>query len=167
MNDVNTGAQKKGYNHVEAFCLMRYQDKVTKEIKVIWNSRDGVTPFGVTSKDGNESFHVEWEQDRCVPDHVPEVGSNIFIDLTRKKYLEYQREVVERYWEDDENSIQSSPQYKGMTKEEVAILFTANGWQEGMPDTVEVTPEMHAEFKESEALRKAKLSPFWKNPRRA
>lgn len=36
-----------GHNHAEAFCLMWYQCKDCGAKERIWNSRDGVTPFGM------------------------------------------------------------------------------------------------------------------------
>jgi len=64
------------HNHVEAFKLMQYADKLGN-VEILWNSRDGVTPFGITSRAGREMFHINWQQDRYVPDHIPNVGDRI------------------------------------------------------------------------------------------
>ena len=37
----------KQYNFAEAYCIMLYRCEKCKKIEMIWNSRDGVTPFCV------------------------------------------------------------------------------------------------------------------------
>ena len=63
---------------------MQYRDKVTGETEVLWNSRDGVTPFGITSRRGNDAMHENWQQDICVPRFKPAPGMRIFVDGTRE-----------------------------------------------------------------------------------
>jgi hypothetical protein len=54
-----------GHAHVEAFCLMTYETKDGSVTERIWNSRDGVTPFVVYTRDGKtEMQHVRWQEDR-------------------------------------------------------------------------------------------------------
>lgn len=73
------------YNHAEAFCLMRYASKDGRVSEWIWNSRDGVTPFIVTAKDGKtELTHVNWRGDECRPDHVLQPGDRYFGPGTRE-----------------------------------------------------------------------------------
>lgn len=73
------------YSHTEAFCLMTYQYESCKRIEIIWNSRDGVTPFIILCKFcGGEATHIKWEEDACIPDHIPQVGDRIFIDTPKK-----------------------------------------------------------------------------------
>lgn len=73
----------RGHIHVEAFCLMRYRCDSCKFSEVYWNSRDGVTPFGRgCPRCKNSSMkHVDWNLDLYSPDHVPERGQGIWIDL--------------------------------------------------------------------------------------
>jgi hypothetical protein len=74
---------KTVYRHKEAFCLMQYACKACGFREVIWNSRDGVTPFGVQCRQCKSlENHVNWNQDRCVPDYIPTPGQRIFVDLT-------------------------------------------------------------------------------------
>lgn len=49
----------------------------------LWNSRNGVTPFGIrcTKCDGFMS-HVDWHLDEYAPDHKPAPGSRFFRDGT-------------------------------------------------------------------------------------
>lgn len=66
----------------EAYMLMKYTNK-SGEIEWIWNSRDGVSPFGLQSKDGNDHLtHADWHEDAFVPNFVPPVGMRIFVDMT-------------------------------------------------------------------------------------
>lgn len=87
------------YSHKEAFCLMLYRDEAGNE-EWIWNSRDGVTPFMVTSRQGLRAQHVEWHRDRCVPDHKPKPGDRIFVDLTLDRAREFRTKYVERWWDE-------------------------------------------------------------------
>lgn len=58
------------YEHKEAFCLMNYKCEECKHHEVIWNSRDGVTPFGTSCPScGRSLTHVYFRSDKCVPDH--------------------------------------------------------------------------------------------------
>jgi len=60
---------------------MLYRDDHGNE-EWIWNSRDGVSPFCLMSPQGLEARHVEWSRDRYAPNHVPEIGDRIFVDMT-------------------------------------------------------------------------------------
>jgi hypothetical protein len=92
----------RGHRHAEAFCLMTYRTEDGAEIERIWNSRDGVTPFIVSSRDGREMRHVEWSRDEYLPDRQPQAGERIFVDLTPEIAERHARERVERYWDDPE-----------------------------------------------------------------
>lgn len=77
------------YNHSEAFCLMKYRSDDGTEEEIIWNSRDGVTPFVISLRSGKPATHVDWKNDRCVPDYEPKTGERIFVDLTYERALEH------------------------------------------------------------------------------
>lgn len=90
------------HEHAEAFAVMLYASKNRKVTEHFWNSRDGVTPFGVTSKDGStELFHEAWNFDVYVPNYIPEIGMRVFVDLTRELATPLAIEYVEKYWEGD------------------------------------------------------------------
>lgn len=56
--------------HKEAFCLMWYACKACGHRERIWNSRDGVTPFGCDCPScGKIMDHVEWRSDEYAPSH--------------------------------------------------------------------------------------------------
>lgn len=95
------------YKHKEAFCLMQYRSDDGTEAEVLWNSRDGVTPFCITSRNGKQMRHVEWRNDRCDPGFKPSSGMRIFVDATEDLVRESLMRYVEKiftehdggYWE--------------------------------------------------------------------
>lgn len=72
-----------GHNHGEAFMLMAYACECGHR-EVIWNSRDGVTPFGATCPScGKPSLrHVDWQRDVYAPDHKLHKGQRFWRDGT-------------------------------------------------------------------------------------
>lgn len=87
----------------EGFHLMQYCCASGHEI-TIWNSRDGVTPFGVTcpTRDCRESSkHINWRGDIYAPDHKPKTGDYVFVDLTYAMAVAYRIRYVERFWSND------------------------------------------------------------------
>lgn len=125
------------YNHAEAFCLMKYRCKAG-HTEIVWNSRDGVTPFMMGCRCGAESQHVDWRSDRCAPEHVPAVGDRIFIDLTTEKAREYRRRMVDQRWDDPEY-----PMHENWPSKEAAVeeLTASDMQQEGQPDVLVVTAD--------------------------
>lgn len=93
------------YRHPEAFCQMQYACKACGFQEVIWNSRDGVTPFCLQCPQchGLDETHVNWQQDRCVPDYIPTPGQRIFVDLprelAREMVIEYMKRNRSRGWD--------------------------------------------------------------------
>ncbi len=97
VNQVDTleaiaGPLPGGYWHKEAFCLMTYQCDETGECERIWNSRDGVTPFVIPTRDGKASMtHILWDRDRCEPEFCCDRGMRIFVDMPQEVALAYAR----------------------------------------------------------------------------
>lgn len=91
------------YQHAEAYCLMTYRSEDGTEEELIWNSRDGVTPFVISLRSGAEAKHVDWHQDQRVPDYQPPPGTRIFVDLTRDIARDNGRRTAERWFADDGN----------------------------------------------------------------
>lgn len=94
------------YKHKEAFCLMQYQCKECGRIDVVWNSRDGVTSFVINclqcEVSGNtlaEMTHINWHLDKCVPDHIPEAGQRVFIDMPLNVKQLYAKVKVNKFWD--------------------------------------------------------------------
>lgn len=76
----------KKYNHVEAFCLMLYKCKKCLTIEILWNSRDGVTPFCITCRQCHVNgefptmLHEYWQLDTRKKDYKPFIGQRIFVN---------------------------------------------------------------------------------------
>lgn len=121
------------YRHGEAYCLMKYATKDGSEVEWIWNSRDGVTPFGVRSRSGAEMLHTEWGLDRRLPDYQPLPGERIFVDLTRERAEYFARRRIERYWNDAEY-----PMSRTFASQEEALRILVEGMlMPGAPDIIE------------------------------
>lgn len=134
---------KEGYNYGEAFHLMQYKDDVTGEIEWVWNSRDGVTPFSMTSPAGNPAAHAHWESDKFAPNHTPAVGDRIWADMSKEGFQKLLEEKVERYWKHPDYPMSTMFE----TKEEALEQMMKTEWEKGMPYLVVVTEEMHIQFK--------------------
>lgn len=113
---VNDVLMSRGVVHGEAFCLMAYVSDDGQHGELIWNSRDGVTPFVVTSRDGVQMTHVDWGGDIFVPHFRPVPGMRVFVDMDQDMALEAARENVERWWEHPEYPMSA----RWATKEEAA-----------------------------------------------
>jgi hypothetical protein len=76
-------AQKPKYKHAEAFALMWYACEACSHRERIWNSRDGITPFGTTCPScGDHMSHTDWHSDIDVPHHKLRVGQRFWRDGT-------------------------------------------------------------------------------------
>jgi hypothetical protein len=100
MSQSQGGAPTPPYRHKEAYCLMKYASKDGEIVEWIWNSRDGVTPFGCMARDGQtELFHVEWHLDRCIPNYQPGPGERVFTSVTREDMERYVERLIEEHWD--------------------------------------------------------------------
>lgn len=94
------------YKHKEAFCIMQYRSKDGTEAEQLWNSRDGVTPFGITSRNGKQMYHADWDKDACDPSFEPPSGMRVFVnateDLVRESLMRYVEKIFTEhdggYW---------------------------------------------------------------------
>lgn len=126
------------FKHKEAFCLMKYRDQHGNE-EIIWNSRDGVTPFFIRNKQGNEATHVDWHNDQFAPDHQPKKGERIFVDLTPERAREIATRQVERWW--DNKDVPSMQDFYA-SKEEAIGKFAEGMYHGGESvDLIEVGDE--------------------------
>lgn len=122
--------------HGEAYKLMTYANKDRSVVEIIWNSRDGVTPFIVSSRDGVELTHVDWYKDVYAPNHVPAPGDRIFVDLTRERARDLAIANAERFWE----TYPPSREQFDTVEDLAAVLETGYLDTPGSPDLIVVIP---------------------------
>lgn len=141
-------------NHCERFCLMTYASEDGRVREVLWNSRDGVTPFIIPSVDGIELSHVNWHGDQCEPNHVPAIGSRVFMDATIEDFIEWKARMVSEYWDaPDFEYIRGK--YDGDRGKAIRGLAQDDfDSQPGQPTVAVVTPEMRHMFEKRAALAK-------------
>jgi len=137
---MTKGTEPRRYAHVEAFCLMRYasDDRNTQEL--VWNSRDGVTPFVIQSKDGTtELTHIDWKQDQCLPDYRPQSGDRIFVDMTPERAHEHAVTQVKKEWDREPFPMRSRTDLWETPHEAVEYLAQRYLERSGQPDLITVT----------------------------
>lgn len=92
--------QLRGYRHGEAFCLMWYEcrNKQCGHRERIWNSRDGVTPFGMQCPSCGDSTlnHAYFGSDVFAPDHKLRVGQRYWRDGTPDEAAFYMQQRINR-----------------------------------------------------------------------
>ena len=108
--------------HGEAFCLMTYVSDDGTVGELLWNSRDGVTPFCISSRDGVELTHVDWQGDIYAPNFRPPPGMRVFVDMTQELADKAARERVEDWWDHPEYPMSS----RYATKEEAAAALASD-----------------------------------------
>ncbi len=155
------------YLHGEAFMLMKYQSEDRSTEEMLWNSRDGVTPFILHSVDGVEMSHVNWQNDYREPGHIPEVGTRMFIDLTKEKMLDYKRTLVERAWDDEKYPLKEYEEMEVLGKAGAAYKLAYSEWQDGQPDIVVVTQKIRDEIGTARARALLPNRDSRRNPPRA
>ena len=128
-------------SHAEAFKLMKYRTDDGLEWEIIWNSRDGVTPFVVESKTGKEMAHVDWDQDAIVPiNYKPTPGTRMFVDATEKLLREKCWAYVNKYWKGDGTLMNPgmATTFQGKSRQSVVDYFLKEWTKPGSPCLVEV-----------------------------
>ena len=91
---------KRNHVHGEAFCLMTYRSDDGFLSEILWNSRDGVTPFVISSVDGRKLTHVDWEHDKYSPDFKPPSGMRVFVNATKELVTPKLNEYIDKIWDD-------------------------------------------------------------------
>jgi hypothetical protein len=126
------------YQHAEAFCLMKYRSDDGTEEELIWNSRDGVTPFTITLRSGKRATHADWQNDQRLPDYQPPAGSRIFVDLTPERAREIAERVVDQYLNDPtlDDDFRRELGSRDQAVEELTAGYLE---QPGTPDIVEAS----------------------------
>jgi len=90
---------EKKYNHVEAYCLMTYSCCKCGFTEILWNSRDGVTPFMIGCPKCNGLMkHISFKDDERNETYIPEKGQRIFVDLTEERNRICMKQCVDNNW---------------------------------------------------------------------
>jgi len=120
---------KNGDVHGEAFCIMRYKCKDCGAIELLWNSRDGVTPFGIICREcGKSMLHVDWNLDLYAPKHLPERGYRVFMDMPREIAVIIEKVKIRQLWDAGEY-----PMKERWGTQEEALGALMEDWEEGEP----------------------------------
>lgn len=115
------------YKHAEAFCLMHYQCESCGHKQIIWNARDGVTPFTTScEKCGKASNHIKFDEDKRVPDHILKPGDLYFDDLKLKEYIPLTIKRLNQF-NGTEYEVPEGKKYKK------AVDLASEEWYKGMP----------------------------------
>jgi hypothetical protein len=140
MEQSQSRLTKRGHRHVEAFCRMTYADKEGNR-EIIWNSRDGVTPFICHSREGKEQQHIEFHNATYDPRYIPDIGERVWMDMTREK-----AEAIARRQIEADNKKEWCKHFRSKDQ---AIAFLADGiWHEGTaPMLVEVDEALQEVFR--------------------
>lgn len=138
------------HQNAEAFSLMLYRCELNAQTSAIrqavaeakgeelgpvgcgkeewlWNSRDGVTPFGIACDCGETMFHVDWSRDTYAPNFKPLKGQRIFANGTREEALY----IIGRRWHSMTEEGYELP--KAMTFDDYAVRCLEEDFPEGWP----------------------------------
>lgn len=127
--------------HAEAFKLMKYRTEDGAEWEIIWNGRDGVTPFVIESRTGKEMTHVDWDQDVITPvGYKPNPGTRMFVDATKELLRTKCWKYVNKYWKGDGTMMNPGMQstFQGKSRAAVVDYFLDQWTKPGSPCLVEI-----------------------------
>lgn len=132
----------------EAYMLMKYVSEDGTAIEWLWNSRDGVSPFGIDTRSGTGSLsHADWGEDAFVPNFIPPVGMRIFMTLTMEKALILARKRVVACWDRGPYQMKDHPVLGPLGPVGAADALAKDYFGKGDQPTVEtVSDELHAHF---------------------
>lgn len=144
------------HNHGEAFALMTYEcadlgttrtsgpNSVCGHREIYWNSRDGVTPFGMSCPScGGSLYHLNWKLDVYAPDHKPHPGQGVFRDGTLEEAVAITRKQIEsRKGTEYERTEEEIEQIVNDTRSSYGELHS--GWREGWPKFYRHKEDEHA-----------------------
>jgi len=100
---VSAEAERRGGKYLanDAFLVMQYECEKCKKTEILWNSRDGVTPFSISCRacDKGMMSHIKWREDYIDLDYVPVRGSRVFVDATPEIFKITLRALVDKNWD--------------------------------------------------------------------
>lgn len=152
----------------EAFALMKYVNRATGRVEWLWNSRDGVTPFGIddplapaealaahAERRGADDFHPEkdidpsimthadWHEDVFLPNFIPTEGNRIFMSWGEAPA--YHREKIAVAFK---AYVERHRADMGDAQAEKMLAGEAYGYEPDAPAVVIVSKELEASFHE-------------------
>lgn len=140
---ANIKKTEHGHKHAEAFHLMLYRSEDGMETEILWNSRDGVTPFIIGNRDDTKSMsHISWQSDQYAPNHKPKLGDRIFVDATPELVRASAQEYVDTYWDNKDQfgmTMKDHPEFQPMGKEGAVEFFIKEWCKPGSPHVLTVT----------------------------
>lgn len=98
----------KEHEHAEAFKQMIYACESCGFMEILYNTRDGVTPFIVSCRNGacqGGMRHVFWRADKQIVDLKPPVGTRVFINTTKEDAKRWAEWHVNEEWDRERPSI--------------------------------------------------------------
>jgi hypothetical protein len=162
----NDEPTKCGFN--EAFALMKYVNRATGRVEWLWNSRDGVTPFGIDDPlapaealdahaerrkaedfspavdiDPSIMSHADWHEDVFVPNFIPTEGNRIFMSWSEAP--DYHRKKIAEAFK---AYIERHRADMGDEQAEKMLSGEPYGYEPGAPTVVIVSKELEAHFHE-------------------
>ncbi len=115
----------------DGFKLMKYRSDDGADEEWIWNSRGNVTPFVATLSNGKTAMHVDWGEDKYLPDYVPPVGSIVFVDATKERLRPKAIEYVNEYWDHPDSPMRAMFEEDGEDKNTAADYFVKDWLGDG------------------------------------
>ena len=115
MTDANRENLKEA---AEAYHLMQYKCDTCGTKSLIWNSRNGVTPFSCGCPCGGVRDHVNWESDiRMSTDYVPPpYYCDVFIDITPERAKEMAIKRIESFDKTEFRIPKATLEYENMVR---------------------------------------------------
>lgn len=81
----------------EAFALIIY-DGPEGQSETVWNSRDGIAPWEIPTRDGNATMNARDEFAGIDPDYVPRPGERVIVNADAEKMRDEEIGRVTREW---------------------------------------------------------------------
>lgn len=166
--------------HGESFALMKYRNPANGRIEWLWNSRDGVTPFGIDDPlapaselaafaaartepdfdpskvpDPGQMMHADWHEDVFVPNFIPTEGNRIFMSWKDAPH-EHKAKIAEAF----KAYVERYRADMGDDQADKMLAGEPYGYEPDAPTVVIVTKELEEHFH-----RLASTNPFVPPPR--
>lgn len=151
----------------EAYRLLRYTVPETGETELVWNSRDGVAPKHLRSRNGDTAECVNSIDNpgTFAPWHVPAVGDRVFVDLTEQRARVLGAIRVERFevWQREKpEALRGLPLLHDLFDTREAAVDAAARWflGTGAADVLVVTAGYLEQLQAARADHAARMAPL-------